>query len=186
MAMKHKAFIFDYDNFASQLKEILINSLLTKQKWDLIKFIQHNFREIKDPDQGCPLDQTWEELTSRNNVCEFADFALTKFYEPANNIGLNSEWQETKEALKDIFEIVESDNIILGDLVGMNNIYFNPKKTGSYFQTPQQIVSNIEIVNQCLEKKPEYFHDLKYLLFMLKSAANYQKGLYITFSSGNF
>ena len=184
--MIHKAFIFDYDNFKSQLKEILINSLLTKQKWDLIKFIKHNFPEIKDPDLGFPLDQTWEELTSKTDIYEFADFALTKFYEPANDIGLNSEWQETQEALKDIFEIVESDNIIWGDPIGMNNIYFRPKKKGSYFQTPQQILSNVELVNKCLEKRPEYFHNLKYLLFMLKSAANYQKGLYITFSTGSF
>ena len=182
MVMKHKAFIFDYDNFTSQLKEILINSLLTKQKWDLIEFIQQNSLEIKDPDLGSPLDRTKEELTSMKDVCQFANFALTKFYEPANDIGLNGDWQETKGALNDVFEIVESDNIILGNPIGKNNIYFNPKKTGSYFQTPQQIVGNLKIVNKCLEERPEYFHDLKYLLFMLKSAAIYQKGLYITFS----
>ena len=183
--MKHKAFIFDYDSFRSQLKEILITSLLTKQKWDLIKFIEYNFREIKDPDFGFPLDHNWEEMTLKNDVCEFANFALTKFYEPANDIGLNDEWQGTKEALNDIFKVGESDNIILGNPIGMNNVYFNPKQTGSYFQTPEQILSNIEIVSKCLEKKPEYFHNLKYLLFMLKSAANYQQGLYITFSTNN-
>lgn len=186
MQLKHQAFIFDYDNFKSQLCETLLNSLLTKQKWDLIKFITRNFREIKDPDRGFPIDETWEELTSRTDICEFANVALTKFYDPANDIGLNSEWQETKEALKGIFEIVESDNIILGDPIGMNNIYFDPKRTGSYFQSPQQILGNIEIVSKCLEKKPEYFHDLKYLLFMLKSAANYQQGLYITFSADGY
>lgn len=184
--MKHKAFIFDYENFSSQLREILIKSLLTKQKWDLIEFINRNFREIKDPDFGFPLDQSWEELALRNDVCEFANVALTKFYEPANDIGLHGEWQDTQEVLNDSLKIVESDNIILGDLVGMNNIYFNPKRTGSYFQSPQQILGNIEIVSRCLEKKPEYFHDLKYLLFMLKSAANYQKGLYITFAADGF
>ena len=98
--MKHKAYVFDYDNFTLQLCPTLIDALKNNNKENLINFIQHNIETLKDPDNISTADEVWQKIRQGGNINELGDLALTKFYAPDEDIGLNYEWWNIERILK--------------------------------------------------------------------------------------
>jgi hypothetical protein len=184
MSMEHKAFVFDYEAFIAQFSDLLENSLYSERIEDIVNFIQENLSYLKDPYEGEPLDYNWEnQVQEIKDVHIYADFALTKFYNPDKNIGLVYNWQNIENTLIDELDelLVEPREIILGKPFGSTNNWFDPGRMGSYFQSPEHVKHNMQILQNLLAQKPELSVALADLLSMLQTAINSQKGLYTTF-----
>lgn len=76
MSMFHKAFVFEYDAFFHELHQILIDSLIKNNPRLLIDFIDSHRQEIRDPYEGLPLQQSWQDLIEVEDIQEYADFAV--------------------------------------------------------------------------------------------------------------
>ncbi|MFN6463866.1 MAG: hypothetical protein RMZ41_018925 [Nostoc sp. DedVER02] len=70
---------------------------------------------------------------------------------------------------------------MLGKVFGIPGNYFDPGKMGAYFQSPEQVKNNLELLNLLLNDKKEHLPSLVLLIRMLSNALDLQKGLYITF-----
>ena len=133
MSMSHKAFVFDYDGFQSELRGLLEHSLQTGNAALLNEFINARRSELKDPYEGEPLDEGWESLLECKDAHQYGDFALTLYYGPSCDIGLGTDWQSIREALT--LEGI-GNQALIGEPVGPASRPFDPGKMGSYFQSP--------------------------------------------------
>ncbi|WP_292709480.1 hypothetical protein [Nostoc sp. NMS2] len=177
--MEHKAFVFDYDAFIQELADILENALVINQRNELITFIENNFSYLKNPDEGEPLDYLWKEMIEIEDISQYGDFAITKYYNPQCDIGLGYDWLPLYNML--LNELDKDTSPLLGKNFGIPGNYFNPGKMGSYFQSLEQVKNNFELLNLLLNEKKEHLPNIALLMKMLSNALDLKKGLYITF-----
>ena len=151
MTIEHKAFIFDYDTFAKELAEILENAIANDECHQLIAFIENNLPYLKHPDEGEPLNYCWKKVIEIGDVNEYGDFAITKYYNPDDDIGLGYNWMQLDDLLLQELNIDTSP--LLGRILGSSENYFDPGKQGSYFQSPKIVQENLELLNSLSNKK---------------------------------
>lgn len=178
MPMEHKAFVFDYDAFVDELGNILENALLTNNNERLVNFIEQNLNFLKDPYEGEALSTSWETMVEPKDPHQYGDFALTKFYDPQDDIGLGAMWENIQNILK---RECGKDFVILGTPFGPKGNYFDAGKMGAYFQSTSQVQDNLQLLTKMLEIRPALFCELNESLKMIWKAAEAEKGLYITF-----
>jgi hypothetical protein len=175
--LEHKAFVFDYDRFRVELSEILYRSLETRDLSALEAFINQNLKYLRDPYEGVELGAGWMELLENNDADELGDFALTKYYDPKDDIGLGYEWEPPRG-----FASTEAAGAlaVLGKPFGPTGHLFDPGRLGSYFQTPEETKVNLRIVGSAVDAGNTDSVLLR-ASKMLESAANNGLGLYVTF-----
>ena len=178
MSMEHKAFVFEYEAFELEVKEILETALVLNDVEGLEKFIILNIDYLTDPYEGDLLPENWVEMLEYNDPHEYGDFALTKFYNPTEDIGLGYEWFEVEELISSQSREIIS---ILGDKIGKEDNYFDPEKMGSYFQSLNTILDNKNKIDVFMKSQPEQTDLLNLVSCMFNSAISSKKGLYITF-----
>jgi hypothetical protein len=176
--MEHKAFVFDWEAFTGELSKILENALLTNNSEQLVSFIKDNLEFIKDPCEGEPLDSEWEAGMELDDVHQWGDLALTKFYNPQDDIGLGYGWENAQNL---ILEEGGKDCALLGSPFGPSQNYFDAGKMGSYFQSASQVQEILQWLEELQQKKPALFPVLNDALKMLQKAAAVNKGIYVTF-----
>jgi hypothetical protein len=172
--MEHKAFIFDFETFCSELHDVLIDALRTENVTQLREFIEKHRDELKDPYEGASLEDDWESQISPKDPHQYGDFALTKYYDPADDIGLGPEWQ-------DAGELLERERIGQALLLGSTIDSFDPGKQGSYTQSPDVVRQGLVALDGLLQRKPELAAQLDPVRAMLAAAASRGGGLYVTF-----
>ncbi|MGI0490126.1 hypothetical protein ACN4EK_32545 [Pantanalinema rosaneae CENA516] len=177
MSFEHKAFLFDYGSFQSELEPVLVDALAFGNLAGLISFIESNSGILRDPYEGSPLDESWRGLMEEEDAHQFGDFALTKFYDPRDDIGLGSSWEQVQSALDE--EFGRGSITVLGHAIGPDGAFFDPGKMGSYFLSEEaareacrklrglQAEERTEAINRFLE--------------ILERSVAQGKGLYVTF-----
>lgn len=171
MSMSHKAFAFDWRRFESdELYTLITRALESNQVACLVAYIEKHLPELKDPYEGVPLDQTWQELLDNRDVHEYSDFALTRFYDPAADLGVAEEWIEIDRSLTEA-----ERGVFLGFPIHAAKTAFDPGRMGSYFQTPEQVSESLKIVNQLAITSIASFKRL------LESCSQHRLGIYVTF-----
>ncbi len=178
MSMEHKAFVFDYEAFRLQLKKILETALDLNEILGLEDFIILNLDYLKDPDEGDCLSENWYEILNCKDPHEYGDIALTKFYNPIEDIGLGYEWIEIEDVLS---SKSGKDISMLGSPIGKEYNYFDPGKMGSYFQSLSMVIDNKNKIDVFLESNPDCSDCLLSVASMFDTAITSKKGLYITF-----
>lgn len=176
--MEHKAFVFDFDGFTRELEGILLEALETDDVSGLKSFINDNLESLKDPYEGEPLDSDYESMMESKDVETFGDFALTKYYDPQEDIGLGYEWDIADKLPENSFQ---NGSPILGTPLGTAPAIFDPGKMGSYFQSASLVAENLNSLNSI---SPENSADSAFLesaIEMLENAKVADRGLYITF-----
>jgi hypothetical protein len=173
MSMDHKAFVFDDDAFRSELRGLLERALQHGDIAPLRAFIETHRGELSDPYEGAPLDRDWESQVEIKDAHQYGDFALTKYYEPADDVGLGADWQALGEGLC-------SHGFSEHALLGTPLASFDPGKQGSYFQSPATVRENLRRVEELIATKPALAGQLAALRSMLDAAARRAMGLYIT------
>jgi hypothetical protein len=78
VSKEHKAFVFDYDRFSTELGSALWHALETGDAKKLKRFTRQNRDRLTDPYQGGPLQDGW---VAPDDVHEAGDVALTAFYD---------------------------------------------------------------------------------------------------------
>ncbi len=171
--MEHKAFLFNYRMFETELKPGLETSLGIGDCAWLKSFIDRNLDELSDPYEGEGLAPGWEDLIEHSDAHQYGDFALTKYYSPAEDIGLGYGWQASHERFAGLVRRNESP--VLGITVGQPQCVFDPGKVGSYFQSERMVIENLAAVASVLGQGGQE------LIRILQSAVDAKKGLYVTF-----
>jgi hypothetical protein len=178
MSMEHKAFIFDYEAFELELKDVLETALDLNESSGLENFIKLNMDHLTDPYEGDRLTENWTDMLKYKDPHEYGDFALTKFYNPIEDIGLGYDWVDVEELLSS----QSRENIsILGNPIGKEDNYFDPGKMGSYFQSLSTILGNRRRIDVFATKEPDSIELLNLVTYILDTAISLKKGLYITF-----
>jgi hypothetical protein len=171
MSMSHKAYSFDWKVFESdELYMLLVGALESNEVSSLIGYIENYRTELKDPYEGEPLARNWQEMLENHDVDEYGDFALTRFYDPAADLGVAEEWMEVDNLLSD-----PDRGAFLGFPIRCANNVFDPGRMGSYFQTPEQVTSSLIIVGELAIEAVESFKEL------LEDCSHKGLGIYVTF-----
>ncbi|QDT66000.1 hypothetical protein [Calycomorphotria hydatis] len=173
--MEHKAFLFNYEQFEHELLPKLRDALTSTDCSELISFIKFNLATLSDPYEGEQLTPDWESLLETKDVHQYGDFALTKYYDPADDIGLGTIWQQIQE----LMPLSRSSSPILGITVGTADDPFDPGKMGSYFQSKSQVQDSLDHLCQLAQKHSS--EELNEAIDLLQTASRQQLGLYVTF-----
>ena len=176
MSMEHKAFVFDYAAFERELRPTLLRALASGESADLVRFIDRAQCEFSDPYEGRPLRDDWQGALSNRDVHEYGDYALTKYYDPACDIGLSYDWQEVALELE---SHGLSEMILLGSALESGGRVFDPGRMGSYVQSAVQVVANLDRVTAAISHIVATERALVRVRDMLALAR--EQGLYVTF-----
>ncbi len=163
MSMYHKAFVFEWIVFETDLKPILERAINSQNPDGLCEFIDANLEFIKDPYEGEPVDSDWRDQLEAGDLQEIADFALTAYYDPDGDFGLYHDWLDIDENASE-----EERQAILGFSIEG----FDPGRMGSYFQDPEKLKTSRGVLNR--SKDPR----LKNFASRMQQACS---GLYVTF-----
>lgn len=180
MAMMHKAYVFKYNEFQKELRPILERAFYKESCEELIDFIKNNKEVLVDPYEGVPLDVNWESLVDEETPEQYADFCMTKYYNPACDLGLDYEWLDIQNILEEVTK--EASEIVLGTPLEFGGVFFDPGKMGSYFSSPEQVDSNLSEIKKIRNIVEEGCSN-KLLLIesILMNAHGSGEGLYVTF-----
>lgn len=170
--MEHKAFVFRHRDFERELRPLLEEALASGSPDRLIVFIKANPDNFRDPYEGEPLGEDWEDQIETKDVHQYGDFALTKYYDPSADIGLGRKWEEVQRALE---SELGTSAAILGQPVGTQDRFFDPGKMGSYFQSEDDVRRNLTQLEHAGRQA------LEPAVALLRRAAGEGAGLYVTF-----
>ena len=180
MSIEHKAYIFDFEGFSKELRPILVASLKSGNIDQLRAFIISNKSALSDPYEGEPLEDDWEDMIEDRDVHQHGDFALTKYYSPLLDEGLGYGWENVQDILSNSIEFKVSP--LLGEPLGDSGEYFDPGKMGSYFQDNGQVKNSLSVLKEFENKLSENLNvDYDKFLHFLESAADENRGVYVTF-----
>lgn len=196
MSMEHKAFVFDTKTYMEQLNNLLVDRGANDDIATIRQFIKEHLDIMRSPYTGGELDEDWEEEIEKGDIQEYADFALTGYYDPNEDIGLSYEWDMLLEALKKL-DFIEAEYCILGKSIQKENFRIEPGYCGLGLVYAEDIPwlyqkliivqnrldeINIEELKSFIEIEQE---DLKSvfedLISIFQSALNDKKGLMLTF-----
>lgn len=177
--MDHKAFAFDHRGFAEGLRGQLLEAMRTGDCEPLRALIDREPSAYQHPDEPGPLDPEWESIIGTNDVHALGDVALTKYYEPMDDIGVDGDWM----ALDDILVRFGMRALLLGEPLGSREAggYFDPGKMGSYFQTEADVRSNLRRLDEARRQHPDLVEKTRSVRAMLERAAQAGRGIYATF-----
>ncbi|HGF4942309.1 TPA: hypothetical protein ACF4E7_004632 [Vibrio parahaemolyticus] len=161
--MEHKAYEFDWYEFQKELKPLMLETLPSDETAIILHFIRENQSIITDPYEGEALPENWSDDLANEPVQTLLDFALTKYYSLADDLGLDRDWVNLSESLSN-----EQSMAFLGESI--NN--FDPGCYGSYFQSPSMVEKSISVLSSLKDPKVSGF---------VKRLRTLKKGLYVTF-----
>jgi hypothetical protein len=168
--MEHKAYAFDWSRFEIDLLPLLVEALIRDDTEVLEAFIDRSLAELTDPYEGEPLSLDWRDTLGNRDVHEFGDYALTRFYNPADNWGIGYAWARLSDRLPEA-----AANALLGFAVGPMENLFDPGRYGSYFQNPRRVRESLEVL------QPHACSELARYLALLERCVAEQLGVYVTF-----
>jgi hypothetical protein len=91
MSMSHKAYAFDWRGFELDLRPLLEDALVADKTGQLEKFIGDHRDVVTDsPYEGEPLSDDCRAALENRDIHEYVDHALTRFYDPADDLARSS------------------------------------------------------------------------------------------------
>ena len=113
MSMEHKGYAFDWHKFEAELKPVLIGALETGEIQNLVQFIEKNREQLTDPYDGMSLKSNWQLMLANQDAHECGDYALTKYYDVSEQMGVGYAWIEVSDRLPK-----EASRALLGEALG--------------------------------------------------------------------
>jgi len=141
MSMEHKSFLFNTSAFTKELSEIILTAGETDNEKLLISFINQNLNDLKSPYSGEELTAEWIEELETEDIQELADFAMTKYYNPDEELGLSYSWELLLESFDELDLKFNNEYYILGKSLDSENFTLDPGRMGLGFIDSQQISS---------------------------------------------
>lgn len=137
--MEHKAFIFDIKGFNEKLSALIMEAGLKEDTTELVKFIDYNLGIVFSPYTGELLDKNWREELENGDVQEVADFCMTCFYDPQEDVGLSYSWDGVLKGLKKLATKLPAEYYILGNPLRKDNFLLDPGRMGTGFVKTEDI-----------------------------------------------
>ncbi|MFC4476045.1 hypothetical protein [Flavobacterium chungangensis] len=141
MSIEHKSFLFNTSAFTKELSEIILTAGETDNEKLLISFINQNLNDLKSPYSGEELTSAWIEELETEDIQELADFAMTKYYNPDEELGLSYSWELLLESFDELDLKFNNEYYILGKSLDSENFTLDPGRMGLGFIDSQQISS---------------------------------------------
>ena len=176
MTMEHRAFRFDYASFSKDLKPILESALSTGNVEPLASFIETNSSLVKNPYDGGPLEENWQDAFDMNDPHQIGDVALTAYYDPSEDCGLGAEWEMAATVIESVSKRI-GFSPVLGRSIESSGIHFDPGKMGSYFQSQHEVEIGVSALADSTAHDPR----IAAITEMLEGAHRDHMGLYVTF-----
>lgn len=170
MAMSHKAYAFDWRRFEFDLYPLVEDALAANDPAVLEAFIEAHRHALTDPYEGQPLPEDWRAVLENRDVHEYGDYALTRFYDPADECGIAEDWAEISHRLPTV-----AVDALHGFSIGPPDRLFDPGRYGSYFQTPDQVRESLAALT------PLGLPELARFVELLERCVADGRGVYITF-----
>jgi hypothetical protein len=170
MPMEHKAYAFDWSAFEFDLHPLLDDALTANATAELEAFIDQHRAKLTDPYEGEPLQTDWRDTLGNRDVHEYGDYALTRFYDPADSWGIGYAWARLSGKLPE-----PAARALLGFPIGPAENLFDPGRYGSYFQTPRQVRESLTAL------QPHGCPALVRYLELLERCVAERRGVYVTF-----
>ncbi|MCL1981929.1 MAG: hypothetical protein FWG53_02395, partial [Clostridiales bacterium] len=99
MSMLHKAFCFNTGSFRDELYPIIMKAAADGEISGIIAFIEGNIDSISSPYTEDPIEKDWISELEEVDFQSLADFALTRYYDICEDIGLEYSWAALSEYL---------------------------------------------------------------------------------------
>ena len=173
--MQHRAFLFDYARFTAELEPMLDEALRTGHLKRLARHLDEVEAELSDPEEGEPFEGGWRTWLESGDVHELGDIALTRFYDPGDDLGLGDDWLGARDAL---VSRLDTTFPVLGRFIGPADRPFDPGRMGSYVQSPSDVVASLAVVEAAVS---DGIVALASLTSLLGAAVRAGAGLYVTF-----
>lgn len=173
--MQHRAFLFDYARFAAELDPVLDEALRSGDLKPLERHIDEVEEELSDPEEGEAFEGGWRSWLESGDVHELGDVALTRYYDPRDDLGLGDDWLGSRDAL---VSRLGTAFPMLGRVIGPTDRPFDPGRTGSYVQSASDVVGSLASVDAAAADGIVMLASLRSLL---DTAVRAGAGLYVTF-----
>ena len=171
MSFDHKAFSFNWSGFQSELAPLLSRSLSAGDSTGLVAFVEAHLTSCSNPYDGEQLEPGWNQLLEVGDIQELADFALTKYYDPAADHGLSGAWAKVELDLPPPARLA-----LLGEAFSSaSDVLFDPGRMGSYFQSPSRAQESLFVLQEL--DRPEIGEFVGFLRRIVAES----NGLYVTF-----
>jgi hypothetical protein len=167
VSFSHKAFEFDWTAFEREFALTLARALKANDAALVEEFIEQHRESLRDPYEGEPLPPDWRSVLESGDLQELSDFALTRYYLPAQDFGLSDEWTDLSKS--------SARMALLGEPFGEPSNIFDPGRMGAYFQTPARAVESLRLLRACGDPRLSPFIEA------LAKIVGAGKGLYVTF-----
>lgn len=161
--------MFDWNRFERELLPVLEAAFKRNDITELRCFILSNIDSMKDPNEGDPLRENWEATLEYKDVQEYADFALTLFYDPFDDCGID-DWVEVSDSVSK-----ECRAALLGFSIRFGSIDLDPGRMGSYFMNTETVRSSNATIAALKMAQLKKFKNL------LSRSIETVNGVYITF-----
>jgi hypothetical protein len=168
--ISHKSFEIRWEAFATELLPVLLRALSTGATDELGVFVDENLDDCCDPNEGYPLSVEWRDDLLNGDVHDFADYALTKFYDPAQDFGIGEARYDIERGLAP-----KARAALLGSPIGPQGNLFDPGRQGSYFQDPSAAASSLKTLAGHRGSSLDPF------ILLLETAVASGNGVYVTF-----
>ena len=189
MSMIHKAYEFDWEIFSTELLDIIEVAFKQQKITAIEEFIDSNYEKLTNMWDEEPLkkdwlagkndwrtgfsvkDQTGNEYSIEQLILNYADVALTKYYDYVDgDNGIADDWCRYNDALNP-----EQKHALLGDVIKVNGLEFDPGGMGTYFQSREQALKSYEIL------KGLSYEELSAYVQLLAKVVENGKGVLVTF-----
>lgn len=180
METQHQAFPFDHEGFLGGLAPILSRALASGDTEGLVGFIEDNLDQLRSPYPGNTVPTPWRAMFEGElDVSELGDFALTRYYDPSDDVGVGSGWEEVYNLAAAEVE-ADTDELIFGAWFGPADNRFNPGRVGSFIR-PWETVRRQRQAIAARISSGAYSDAILALDRMLAAADERKQGLYVTF-----
>jgi hypothetical protein len=145
MTMQHRAFLFDFVGFQSELAGILEAALQSGSAAALIRFVDERRSSLRDPYEGEPLPDDWQHLVDSMDPQQVGDVALTRYYNPQDDRGLGPAWEAAADSVERIATSL-GYSPVLGRTIGPPGRHFDPGKMGAYVLSPADVENALDAI----------------------------------------
>jgi hypothetical protein len=174
--MQHRAFLFDFVGFQSELAATLEDALRSGSPASLIRFVDERRSSLRDPYEGESLPDDWQHLVDSTDPQQVGDVALTKYYNPKDDRGLGPTWEATADSVERIATSL-GFSPVLGRTIGPPGRPFDPGKMGAYFLSP----ADVENALQAIASSAIPTGRIDSLVQLLMDAKTKTLGVFVTF-----
>jgi hypothetical protein len=142
MSIDHKAYRFRHNEFQRELAEVLYRALDTEDPGPLGAFIRRFRESLTDPATEAPLSVDWEqEYGPDRDVQQYADLALTRYYDLNENLGLSYGFDALEAYLRSTALAQHAARLICGTLFGPKGRRLDPGRMGTGLLCPEEVAS---------------------------------------------